>query len=93
MQLSVFALSDTCNLAFKHINIISITCIHLMYRYSVHVTCNELKYKGQNLTGDLNAVPCGLLEPVELNVKKYNEHKIGKQIFVLPHLTKIYWFS
>ena len=52
-----------------------------MYRYSVHVTCNELKYKGQNLTGDLNAVPCGLLEPVELNVKKYNEHKIGKQFF------------
>ena len=52
-----------------------------MYRYSVHVTCNELKYKGQNLTGDLNAVPCGLLEPVKLNFKKYNEYKIGKQFF------------
>ena len=40
-------------------------------------------HKGQNLTGDLNAVPCGLLEPVELNVKKYTEHKIhvGKHLF------------
>ena len=65
MQLSVFALSDTCNLTFKHKHY-----FNNLHTFNVQILCTCHMHKGQNLTGDLNAVPCGLLELVELNVKK-----------------------